>query len=336
MNQACAPSPPALSVAMSVHNGGRFLTAAIESVLGQTFGDFEFLVLDDGSTDDSALILARYAHSDARLRIISRENRGLVASLNELLEAARGPIVARMDADDICHPERFERQLAFLAHNPDHGVVGSWSEDIDEGGRPWRTTGRDHPVSDGEMQRNIRCGGPLLVHPAVMFRREIVLGVGGYHRAFRHCEDLDLWLRLASVTRMANIPERLLRYRHYPEQVSKKYATEQQVGAAIAYEAWRARAAGRPDPTADLDHLPPLDSLDRLFGEEGVSRRVRERVAMGIQHSRAALRDEGFDIILRHLRDGGARDGLWRTTGRLLSFGEPMRAFRLASALARS
>ena len=324
---------PPLSVAMSVYNGERFLVAAIDSVLAQTFGEFEFLILDDGSTDATPQILRDYALKDARIRPIIRENRGLVASLNQLLEEARAPLIARMDADDICQPERFARQIAFLDANPDHGVVGSWSEDIDERGQRWPIEGADHPVTHADFLHNIRFGGPLLVHPGVMYRRELVRAQGGYHKAFLHCEDLDLWLRLASVTKIANIPERLIRYRHYDGQVSTRFATVQQIGAAVAYEAWNSRAHGRADPTAELGLLPPLDELDALFGEPGVAQRVRARVARGILHSPVALRDEGYSIILRHVRDGGDRAGLWRTAGRLLKLGEPARALRLIAAL---
>jgi len=328
------PAAPPLSVAMSVYNGERFLAAAIDSVLAQTHADYEFLILDDGSSDATPQILADYARRDPRIRPIIRENRGLVASLNQLLAEARAPLVARMDADDLCQPERFARQIAFLAANPDHGVVGSWSEDIDEHDQSWPIGGADHPVTHTEFLHNIRFGGPLLVHPGVMYRRELVLAQGGYHKAFLHCEDLDLWLRLASVTKIANIPVRLIRYRHYDGQVSKKYATVQQVGAAIAYEAWHMREAGKPDATAELDHLPTIDGLDELFGEPGVAQRVRGRVAGGILYSPVALRDEGFDIVLRHVREGGRVAGMWRTVGRLLRFGEPLRAAQLAAALA--
>ncbi|RPF70993.1 glycosyltransferase [Aurantiacibacter spongiae] len=327
---------PALSVAMSVYDGERFLAPAIESVLAQSFADFEFLILDDGSGDATPAIIRDFAGRDSRIRPIIRENRGLVASLNELLATASAPLVARMDADDICKPERFARQIAFLESHPDHGVVGSWSEDIDENGGAYSTGGRDHPLDHAAFLDNMRHGGPLLCHPSVMYRRDLVLAAGGYHAAFRHCEDLDLWLRLASLTKLANIPERLIRYRHYMQQVSKRHATEQQIGAAIAYEAFRARDAGRTDPTEHLERLPPIDQLDALFGEAGVSRRVRAAVTRGILHSPVALRDEGFDILLRHIRDGGSHGGMWRTAARLIKLGEPARAARLAAALATS
>ncbi len=272
-----------------------------------------------------------------RIRPIIRENRGLVASLNQLLEEARAPIIARMDADDICQPERFAKQMAFLAEHPDHGVVGSWSTDMDEQGNLYFIEeGAEHPVSHEEFLTNMRDGGPLFCHPAVMYRRNLVLEQGGYHAAYKHCEDLDLWLRLANVTRLANIPERLICYRHYAGQVSRRHATEQQVGAAIAYEAFRLREQGKPDPTADLSTLPSVDQLDEFFGEAGVSTRVRAKVTDGIMHSPSGLKDQGFDIMLRFVRDGGQMPGLWRTVLRLVKLGEPLRALRLFSTLATS
>ncbi|MEZ5743941.1 MAG: glycosyltransferase [Sphingomonadaceae bacterium] len=324
---------PAISVAMSVYNGERFLPESIESVLGQTFGDFEFLILDDGSRDSTAEIVHAYAAKDARIRPIIRENRGLIASLNQLIAESRAPVIARMDDDDISMPDRFARQIAFLESNPDHGVVGSWSQDIDTAGSPVSGVSRDHPVTHEAMLASIARGEQLICHPSAMFRKAVVDSVGGYHAAFRHCEDLDLWLRLASVTNLANIPERLVRYRRSPDQVSCRHATEQQIGTVVAHLAYAERKAGRPDPTEHLTELPPIDELDSLFGQPGLSTQVRERVAMALRYSPDALRDHGFDLIMRHLREGGSHEGMWRTVARLVRFGEPLRAMRLAGTL---
>ncbi len=324
---------PPISVAMSVYNGERFLAPAIESVLGQTFGDFEFLILDDGSRDGTREIIEHFALRDPRIRPILRENRGLVASLNQLLSEAQAPIVARMDADDICMPGRFARQIAFLAGHPDHGVVGCWSEDIDEHGNGYCVVAPEHPDTHEGFLAAIESGGPLLCHPAVMYRRDLVRAVGGYHGAFRHCEDLDLWLRLAGVTRLCSIPERLIRYRHYDAQVSSRHATEQQIGAAISRMAYAERKAGRPDPTAQLTALPSLEQLDALFGRDGAAREVRAQVAPGLLYSKAGLGDHGFDLLVDYLREGGTREGMWRTVARLVRFGNPVRAARLAATL---
>jgi hypothetical protein len=328
------PEYPQVSVAMSVYDGERFLPQAIESVLSQSFANFEYLILDDGSQDSTRAIIESYAAKDRRIRLIVRENRGLISSLNQLIGEARAPLIARMDADDISMPQRFARQVAFLDAHPDYGVLGSRCDDIDEAGNPFAIHPSLHPQTHEEFIEAIAMERPLLCHPAVMYRRAVVLAVGGYHTAFRHCEDFDLWLRLASVTRLCSLPEQLIRYRHYPEQVSSRHATVQQIGAAVAKQAYRERQAGRPDPTETLDRLPPLDQLDALFGRPGVARWVRASVADGLVHSPAGLRDEGFDLILTHLRDGGTHKGMWRTVLRLLRFGAPLRAARLATTLA--
>lgn len=327
---------PAITVAMSVYNGEPYLAAAIASVLAQSLGDFEFLILDDGSADASRETILRYAAQDARIRPILRENRGLIASLNQLLAEARAPLIARMDADDICRPERFERQVAFLAGHPDYGVLGSWSEDIDERSRSIQTLARGHdqPTSHEALLASIEAGGPLLCHPSVMFRTEVVRAVGGYHAAFRHCEDLDLWLRLASRTRLCSLPERLLRYRRSDGQVSRRFSIEQTIGGAVSRYAYRERMAGRPDPTASLDRLPPIEELDALFGRTGVAEAVRGQVVRNLLYSRQALKGAGLDLVLDHIGRGGAREGLWRTVVRLLTFGQPIQAARLAMKLA--
>ncbi len=325
---------PALSVAMSIYNGESHLALAIESILSQTFTDFEFLILNDGSTDGSADIVNSYAARDHRIRGIHRENKGLVISLNQLVEMSQAPIVARMDADDIAMPERFERQMAFLAANPDYGVVSSWTIDIDVNGDPFPIKGADQPTNFEDFLKAIS-GGPLLCHPSAMFRRDLVLSVGGYHGAFRHCEDYDLWLRLSSVTKLCSLPERLMQYRHWSNQVSSRHAFVQQLGAAISYFAYLERCAGRVDPTADLNDLPPVDELDALFGRDGIAKAVRARVAPLLLYSEVALKGPGYDLVMDFVREGGKTDGLWRTVARLMRIGEPGRAASLGLALAQ-
>ena len=127
---------PAISVLMPVYNAAPYLAEAIESILNQTFTDFEFLIIDDGSTDRSAEIVNAYARKEERIRFLSRENRGLPATLNELASMARAPLLARMDADDISTPDRFEKQVAFLADSPDVIVAGGQPLFCDEAMRP--------------------------------------------------------------------------------------------------------------------------------------------------------------------------------------------------------
>jgi glycosyltransferase involved in cell wall biosynthesis len=327
-------SKPRISVAMSVYNSERYLALAIESVLAQTFTDFEFLILNDGSVDGSRATIDHYAGADPRIRAIHRENKGLVISLNELLAEARAPLIARMDGDDICLPERFEKQVAFMDANPEHGVVGTWTADIDEDGNPYLMRGADHPTTYEDFL-DVIGKRSLLCHPSAMMRRDVVLSVGGYHAAFKHCEDFDLWLRLASVTKLCSIPERLLKYRHWPNQVSTKYAYVQQIGAAISYQAYLERIAGRPDRTEHLNELPPIDQLDTLFGKPGMTDAAKAYVVPNMLYSIEALRGAGHDLLLDYIESGGSRDGLWRTVARLVRYGEPARAAALAFALMR-
>lgn len=323
---------PTLSVAMSVYNGASHLALAIESILTQTFTDFEFLILNDGSSDASAEIIDSYAARDARIRAIHRDNRGLIVSLNQLVEESKAPLIARMDADDISLPERFAKQIAFMADNPDYGVVGTWTSDIDEHGAPFHIAGADHPTDHEAFLASIDAS--MMCHPSVIMRRDLVLSVGGYHNAFKHCEDYDLWLRLAGVTKLCSLPERLVRYRHWSNQVSNRFAYTQQIGAAVAYLAYKERAAGRADPTALIDTLPAVHELDSFFGRAGFADAVRSRVAPSLIYSQEALKGEGFPFLLDYIRAGGQAPGLWRTVARLMRFGEPRKALVLLATLA--
>jgi GT2 family glycosyltransferase len=329
-------SQPAISVAMSVYNCSAYLGQAIESILAQTFTDFEFLILNDGSTDDSAAVIDAYAAKDSRIRPIHRENKGLIVSLNQLVAEAKAPLVARMDGDDIAMPERFARQIAFLSANPGYGVLGTWTADIDEDGNPFRVAGPDHPTTNDEFQAIISTRSALC-HPSVMMRRELVLAVGGYHAAFKHCEDYDLWLRLAHLTKIRSLPERLVKYRHSDGQVSSRHIVTQQYGTVVSRLAYEARVAGKPDPTENLADLPPLEELDALFSLPGASRAARARLVAGLLYSPVAMKGSGFDLLLDHVREGGSRKGLWRTVARIaVRMQEPQRALTLARALLKA
>jgi Glycosyl transferase family 2 len=319
---------------MSVYNGARFLKLAVDSILAQSFTDFEFLIVDDGSTDGSASLLDAYARQDPRIRIIRRGNKGLIVSLNELIAVARAPIIARMDCDDIARPERFARQIAFLNGHPEYGVVGTWIDNIDADGKLDHYDGDDHPTDHAAFLDRIG-HGTTLCHSSVMMRKALVIRAGGYHSAFKHCEDFDLWLRLASITQLCSLPERLMQYRHWDAQVSNRHAFTQRVGAGISLAAYRERAAGRPDPTLHLTDLPPIEHLDTLFDRTGVTKQVREFVVPSIVYSQTALKSHGFELLKQYLADGDYAPGLWKTVPRLMLFGEPVRALAIAALLSR-
>lgn len=327
------PVLPGVSVIMSVYNAEVHLADAIRSILDQTFADFEFLIVDDGSRDRSAEIMDGFAATDPRIRVIHQENRGLIASLNRLLDEARAPLVARMDADDVSLPTRFERQVAFLSEHPDHGVVGTNTHELDQHGTIFECTDL-HPLDHDGIATAFEDRSPIC-HPSVMMRRDVILPTGGYRLPYVHCEDYDLWLRLLDRTRLANLPDRLLLYRRSPGQVSAQHEIDQKIGAALAWVAHLERVAGRPDPTGGLPSLPTLDALDATFGRPGIGHAVRSKVARGLVHSAPAMRGRGLDLLLRHIEEGGDRTGLWRTVVRLLIFRQPLGAARVATALLR-
>jgi glycosyltransferase involved in cell wall biosynthesis len=244
--------PPTVSVLMCVHNAQRYLEQAVTSILRQTFRDFELVVIDDGSTDGTRGILERLASADARMRVISRPNTGLARALNEGLAHCRGEFVARMDGDDVALPERFARQVAFLRGHPDVVVVGTRVLYVNPFDLPVSgdeaTSTSDHPLDHDAIDAQLLAGrGGSIVHPAAMFRREAMLGIGGYREHYNNSEDLDLFLRLAETGRVANLPDVLLRYRRHLESVShQKYENQWRLKRQIVEEAYRRRGLAFP------------------------------------------------------------------------------------------
>ena len=231
---------PTISVLLPVYNAEPYLRAAVDSVLSQTFVDFELLAFDDGSTDRSLAILREYEAKDSRVRIFSRENRGHVVTHNELIDLAQGRYLAHMDADDICLPERFERQAVFLDSFPDHLVVGGWIEQINAAGQPIGII--RSPLTHQEIDLAHLKGHTSICHPAAMFRKTAVLTVGCYNDEFNPAEDLDLWLRLAEIGKVANLPEIVLRYRLHSDSLSEASGQKQHDAMKRACQsAWHRR-----------------------------------------------------------------------------------------------
>jgi glycosyltransferase involved in cell wall biosynthesis len=199
-----------VTVLMSVHNDRRYLPESLDSILAQTFTDFELLVIDDGSTDGSADLLRTL--TDRRVRVIRNEsNLGLTRSLNIGLNESTGTYVARMDADDVMLLNRLERQVRFLESNPDVGVLGTSRTLIDEDGGFIA----DAPALPDDRQIRWKCllGNPL-AHPTVMLRRDVLERHGlRYDERYATAQDYELWTRLLPVTKAANLIEPLLRYR---------------------------------------------------------------------------------------------------------------------------
>ena len=223
---------PSATVLLPVYNAEKYLVQAVESVLNQTYKDFEVLLLDDGSTDDSMQILKSIAGRDRRCSVYSWPNRGLVATLNAGLELAETEFVIRMDQDDICRPQRFEKQISFLRQHPECVAVGVSLLHIDADGMPISETSDRY--THEEIDNALLSGRLGIAHPAAMIRRSALAALGGYRPAYPHAEDLDLFLRLAEVGQLANLPEVLLDYRQHVAAISHKYLLEQSESARNA------------------------------------------------------------------------------------------------------
>lgn len=213
---------PTVTVLLPAYNAAAWLQAAVDSVLTQSFRDFELLVIDDGSKDATAEVLAAY--SDPRIRIVRHEtNLGLVAALNHGIDLAKGKYIARMDADDVAHARRLERQVEFLEKYHDVGICGTW----------FRTVGLDRashsrPPTDHDEISALLFFRSAFGHPTVMFRRALLEHAGlRYDTLARHAEDFDLWVRARERTRFANLPKYLLDYRMHASQTSAEHLQPQ-------------------------------------------------------------------------------------------------------------
>ncbi len=210
-------SNPLVSVVLSVYNGEKYLDEAIESILNQSYENFEFIIIDDGSSDKSLEIIRSY--DDKRIVVISRENRGLVSSLNEGIEIAKGRYIARMDADDISLATRIEEQVIFMERNSDVGICGTgvigFGEEIKE--TPWLLSETDKTIKTELLFSS------CFAHPTVMIRRELMIkNELFYDEKFLHAEDFELWTRMAKYTKFANLKMPLLKYRIVQNSITRE------------------------------------------------------------------------------------------------------------------
>ena len=224
---------PVVSIVLPVYNGEEFLAEAIESVLAQTFADFELIMIDDGSTDGSQQILHEYERRDSRVRVVVRENRGLATTLNDSIDLACGVWIARMDQDDIALPQRLEHQLEWLERTG-ADIAGSW---VRRFGTSDKRVVKLRQTDEAIKMEMLFCSP--FAHPAVMMRAALVKRLR-YDPAWEKAEDYDLWVRAAETGwRMTNVPEVLLLYRVHSAQISTKTSKrQQQQGEEIQRRYW--------------------------------------------------------------------------------------------------
>ncbi|HEX8323968.1 MAG TPA: glycosyltransferase [Tepidisphaeraceae bacterium] len=273
---------PLISVIMSVYNGQEYLAEAMDSVLNQTFSDFEFVIIDDGSTDRSVAMLEAYAKKDSRIVFKARENRGLPATLNEGARMARGEYLARMDPDDVCRPERFAVQLAFMREHPDVACVGSRVTLIDPYGVPYNDS--DHPLTHEEIDAMLTAGnGWAIVHPSAFMRKAALEKAGWYNEKYRTSQDFELWLRMAEIGRLANVPQHLVMYRQHLGSANFAKAEQQK---RFKVEVLTAAYARRGLAPFDASVLPPAPITDPV--------EMRKRWGW------AAIRGKRFAVARKH------------------------------------
>lgn len=301
---------PRISVLLPVYNGAAFLRTAIDSILGQTCADFELLILDDGSTDDSREIAASYA--DPRIRRVDNgQNLGLIATLNRGLELARGEFIARMDADDISLPRRLARQVAFLEGHPKVGLCGTWFERFSRRGS---LTVR-MPEQHGPLRLFLLFDNPFL-HSSIMLRRSLVERHGlRYDPAYPHSEDYELWARCAELTQLANLPDVLVRYRDHPANISHRFGREQDA-ANGAVRARLLRSLGLVASATDLARHHALAEMElREWTELAWARDWLDRILAigGQRYGAPAMAVRPYLARLWYGCCGKAADQGWQT-----------------------
>lgn len=281
---------PRVSVVMAVRDGAAYLGQAVDSILGQTLRDLELVVVDDGSADTTPELLRRAASADPRMRVLRQEPVGLVAALNRGCAAAQAPYIARMDADDVAFPDRLARQAEWLDRNPRVALVGSAVMRIDAAGRELKRN--VCPTTHAEIVRELdryNC----FTHSTVMIRADRFAAAGGYREAYLHAEDHDLWLRMSERDELANLPDPLLYYRVYPDQVSMRHLEQQVVSSVGARAAARIRRATGQDPTPSQGPVTPA-----LLHAWGVD-----------QAALARAMDEGYRYAVYLMQQSGLRRG---------------------------
>jgi hypothetical protein len=274
---------PLISVVLPVYNAEKYVREAVESVLSQTFSNFELIVINDGSTDGSGDILRELAAKDQRIVLVDRPNRGLVSTLNEGIALARADLIARMDADDVALPERFAEQYRRMSESPTLGVIGSFISLVDAEGKTIRQG--VYPISERDVSEFLEAGCPF-AHPTVLMRREAVLAAGGYRKAFSHAEDYDLWLRIHELGYgLFNLPKPLLKYRIHDTNVSLVHREQQELATVMATLCHRMRVAKLPDPSLHVESVGP-DLIDAIPFE---MRKDVEASLFVIRHARVSL-----------------------------------------------
>lgn len=326
-------NPHLVSVIMSVYNGESLLAEAIDSVLRQTFADFEFIIIDDGSTDDTPDILCGYARRDTRVRVFPQKNQGRPKSLNRGIELSTSPLIARMDADDVSFPGRFEQQVEFMNAHSEIGLLGGAVDIVTPDGR--RISTYQPPTGDAALRAALRVYNPFR-HPTLIMRRETLLATGGYRTALADADDYDLILRMAERTQLANVHQPILSYRVHPSQASVFNIAHQMLCGAAARAAASFRERNLPDPLLSVEEITP--EIVRQLGvcDEEIRRDTAAAYVNWIGLLAEPYPDSALKLVedLLRLCDSGAVERSAVAAGLFRAAGIHVRQRRFAKALA--
>ena len=291
--------PFTVSVVMSVYNDAARVPQAVECVFAQTFADWELVIVNDGSTDNTSEVIDALASSDSRICILHQENTGLTRALIRGCREARGEYIARHDADDISHPHRLADQLAVFERHPSVGFVACWTQYVGPDDEPLEIVTR--PADSVEATRQLieeRQGPPA--HGSVMFRKSLYQDVGGYRPEFYFGQDSDLWLRMIDQASIGYVPRVLYKARRDSESVSGAMRSIQRQFGELGHACRQARLKGESE-------APFLEQASRLADE------VRAGRACGGSNGDDVIRMQyliGSQLAVRG--DGRARRYLWR------------------------
>jgi len=309
LTESLTKMSPLVTVLMPVYNGEDFLKQAIESILAQTFIDFEFLIINDGSTDGTARVISKF--SDSRIKAINNdENLRLIRTLNKGLDLSKGKYIVRMDADDLSHPDRIRNQVEFMESNPEVGVSGTWNSIIGN-----RDSKMEYPVDDFNIRYMALYQCPF-THPTVILRTSMLRSARLYFDPkYLHAEDYEFWLRCADHCKFANIGERLLQYRSHDSSVSSANTRIQRDNSITVRHNFFKHHLNLDMSNTDLDLFRRLNYHHHDFTQSEIMalKEILEKIIVRNGESNYLAQDklklkignQWFNLCLNHPQHGG-------------------------------
>lgn len=295
----------AVSALLPLKGASDFAVPAIESILCQSFSNFELIIVDDGIAPPCLDYIRTKALMDSRIRLIRNPGSGIVSALNFGIAVANGSLIARMDGDDVAYKERLTLQLQILDQRPDVALIGSQVRYIDAAGVPTGATS-NFPLTHEAIDVALMTKGCVVSHPTAIFRKDAVLSVGGYRQALLYAEDLDLWLRLSEKFSVINVPDILLDYRLHGDQISQQRQFDQSLAHALAVALAKDRRRGAP--AVNLDQDTSITEFEKLVAHHsGIQTlfRVYSTLSAALEGHRLAPFDE-LAALFHYLARTGA------------------------------